>query len=305
MHTSSRSDATSLNARTWRLPAVLAALAAFALVIGCAQPPAPGEPDPEPEPEPTVLSGNAAWADLEGAEPGPLLSVSLWMLDIEIPEPGPRAHASVVGGHDSQTLRSSAAGLDVDGDVLRSSAVVEIEEGFYLAGLGQVAADGTYELALPDGDAIPEALFRDAEDAVAALFFADGPECTLEASDPSARVTLTLFEGVTVASPAFLAPTGLGIAITTTEAVDPDFDFASGFASTTFVSLAYATAPTTITTTGADCEPEAGFAVDVDVELAAGWNQLTWVYLPDDGLTVRDRPVDEPVFSLVFPYAGL
>jgi len=299
MHTSSRSDAPSLRARAWRWPAVLAALAAFALVIGCAQPPPPGEP------EPTVLRGSAAWVDLEGAEPGPLLSVSLWMLDIEIPAPDPRAHTSASGGPDSQALRSSATGLDVDGDVLRSSAVVEIEDGFYLAGLGQVAADGTYELALPDGDAIPEALFRDAEDAVAALFFADGPECTLEASDPSARVTLTLFEGLTIASPAFLAPTGLGIGITTTDAVDPDFDFDTGFAGTTFVSLAYATAPTTITTTGVDCAPEAGFTLDVDVELTAGWNQLTWVYLPDEGLTVRDRPVDEPVFSLVFPYEGL
>jgi hypothetical protein len=299
MHTSSRSDAPSLRSRAWRWPALLTALAAFALVIGCAQTPPPGEP------EPTVLRGSAAWGDLEGAEPGPLLAVSLWMLDIEIPGPGEPDVKSASSGHDSQSLRSAASGLDVDGDALRASTVVEFDDGFYLAGLGQVAADGTYELVLPDGDAIPEALFRDAEDAVAALFFADGPACTVEASDPTARVTLTLFEGLTIASPAFLTPMGLGAGLTTTEAVAPDHDFEAGLPSTTFVSLAYATAPTNLATTGADCAPEAGFTVDVDVELVEGWNQLTWVFVPDEGITVRDRAMDEPVFSLVFPYVDL
>jgi len=299
MHTSTRSDAPSLRSRGRRWPAVLTALGAFALVIGCAQTPPPGEP------EASVLRGSAAWGDLAGSDSGPLLAVSLWMLDIEMSDPGDRDPKGVSSGHDPQTLRARAAGIDVDGDALRASTVVEVEDGFYLAGLGQVAADGTYELALPDGDAIPEALFRDAEDAVAALIFADGPECVVEAGDPTARVTLTLFEGLTIASPAFLAPTGLAFGVTTTEALDPEFDFETEIEDATFVSLAYATAPTTLSTTGADCAPEAGFAVDVDVELVEGWNQLTWVYVPDERLTVRDRPVDEPLFSLAVPIGEL
>ena len=302
MHTSSRSDTPSLRPFAWRWPAVLTVLAAFVLVIGCAQTPPIGDPDPDPDPEPepgpTVLSGTAAWADFVGGEPGPLLAVSLWMLDLEVPGPGVKAATSTGGSDGSQALRSRAEGLGVD--TLRSSAVVEFEDGF-LAGLGPVAADGTYELVLPDGDAIPEALFRDAENAIPVQLYAGSAECTLTASDPAARVTLTFFEGITIASPAFLTAKGLAIGLTTTEAVNPDFDFEADIGNFTYVSLAYATAPTTLTTTGAACAPEPGLTVDVDVDLAAGWNQVTWVFVLDDSLTVRRRPVDEPLFSLVIP----
>lgn len=284
-----RTDTPSPRRTSWRSATALAALLAVALVIGCAQTPPPtGDPDPDPDPVVTVLRGSVVYPVSKLSAPEPLLAVSLLMIDIAFEDGGMIKEAAALG-----TAESS---LDVDPTAVTPSTFVDIGDNAYLAGVTSIEADGSFELVLPDGDTIPDPLFRAAQDAIVLGGYVADADCTITASAPDARVTATFWQFLSSATPAFFSPSGLNIAYTVTEAFAVDTDPAMD--TLVFVTLAYATEATTLTATGTECASEGGPVITIDAPLVAGWNQLTWVF-DDDGVTIGVRPIDETVFSVV------
>lgn len=271
------------------LTPLLAALLALALIAACAQAPTP---EPEPEPEPATLSGTAVASAPDDEDPVPLLGGTLLLFDPDVAF----AAASTRGGADGatvQALQAKIAGLDVDASTVAPSNVVEVEDGVYLAGIALVESDGSYELVLPDGDAIPAALMRPAEDAIPLELYLGDDDCSLVASDPSVLVTLTFWIELSSPAPIFFTPFGPGFTFTATEA----FDLAGDVEGITFVTATYATGATTLSTTGTECASVDG-ELSADASLVEGWNQVTWT-LTEDTITIGARPIDQSVFSLV------
>lgn len=292
MRTSSRSTAPVPRRSNRRPIGPVAALAALALVVGCAQPAPPSETGP------FTVSGTATFADQGAADATPLVAASLWMLDEDFSETGEPEGRGASPAERAAALRSGMGVGAVDVSALRSG-VVEVSEGLYLAGLGSVDADGRFAIALPDGDDLPSELLRPAEDAIPVQAYTGNAECTLTSSTDGVLASIAIFEGFSFAGPVFLTADGLGAAVATTEAAEIDLDEGTSFEGVTFASLIYASAATALTSGGDGCVEQARVAVDVDVDLAAGWNQLTWVYDADDGVTVRTRDADEPLFARV------
>jgi len=287
-HTSERRSTNAPRPRT--LTTLLAALLAVALIAACAQ-----APTPEPEPEPAVLRGTAIAPVPEGEDPIPLLATTLLLIDIE----AAALSASVSGGADGAAraaLQASIAGLDADASTAQPSQVVEIEEGVYFASIALVESDGSFELVLPDGDALPSSVMRTAEDAIPFDFYVGDADCSIVASDPSVLVTQTFGEFLAFPAPFFFTPFGFDFAITFSEEIDID-DEPDEFTS---VSVVYATGATTLTTTGTECSFD-GFTLSANASLEEGWNQMTWTE-SETSFAIGARSIDEPVFSVVLGF---
>jgi len=270
------------------LAALLAALLALALIAACTQ-----ATTPEPEPEPAILSGTAVVPVAEGEDPIPLLAGTLLMIDFE------NAFATLsergaAYGETLHALQAAVAGLDVDASAVSPSNVVEVDEGIYLAGIAFVESDGGFELVLPDGDALPAAIMRGAEDAIMWELYLGAADCSIVASDPSVLVTQTMWFELSTPAPIFFTPSGPAFTVTATE----ETDFGDGLQGVTVVTVAYATGATTLSATGTECATDDGTR-SVDVPLVEGWNQVTWT-LVEDIISIGARPVDETVFSVVF-----
>ena len=92
-------------------------------------------------------------------------------------------------------------------------------------------------------------------------------DCTLTASDPEAPVTLTYWQVVSTATPVFF-------------------------------TLAYANAPTTLSSTGDACSTTDD-TITVDVPRDPGRNQVTWSFT-ETAFTIGARPIDSSVYSVPF-----
>jgi hypothetical protein len=267
------------------LAALLATLLAFALIAACAQ-------APTPDPEPAVLRGTAVVAVPEGEDPVPLFSATLLLIDVDIASLG----ASVRAGADGaarEALQAAVTGLDVDASTVAPSQVVEVEEGAYFAGIALVESNGSFELVLPDGDALPSSIMRDAADAIPFDLYVGDADCSIVASDPSVLVTQTFGDFLALPAPLFFTPFGIGFAVTISE----EIDIGEESDELTSVSVVYATGATTLTTTGTECS-SGGLTISADASLVEGWNQMTWTET-ETGLTIGARSIDESVFSVV------
>lgn len=287
-HTSERRRINAPRPRT--LTTFLAALLAVALIAACAQ-----APTPDPEPEPAVLRGTAVAVVPEGEDPIPLFATTLLMIDIDVASLG----ASVHGGADGAAraaLQASISELDADASIVAPSQVVEVEEGAYLAGIALVESDGSFELVLPDGDALPSTIMRNAADAIPFDLYVGDVDCSIVASDPSVLVTQTFGEFLALPAPFFFTPFGFGFAVTFSEEIDIDEE-PDEFTS---VSVVYATGATTLTTTGTECT-SAGFTFSANASLVEGWNQMTWTE-SETGFAIGARSIDETVFSVAFGF---
>jgi hypothetical protein len=264
-------------------------LATALILAACAQ--TPSQPDPDPDPQPTTLAGIVQIPPAELDDPEIIaVAASLLMLDMAFPDPPDDGDDTILLGR----LQTAIERASVDASTVAPASVVEIEEGTYLAGIALIEADGGYELVLPDFADIPEPLFRTAAEAIPLSSYAGGADCTLAASDPEALVTLTFWQFLSSATPVLYTQFGLALGFTVTEAVD--FEGDDDLDDLTFVTLAYATAPTTLTSTGPECSTVGG-TISVDVALEEGWNQVTWSF-SETTFTVGVRPVDSAVYTV-------
>jgi len=277
---------------TARSIALVAILSGALIMAACAQ--TPSEPDPDPEPQPAVLGGVVQVPPVEEDDPEiVVLAASLLMLSMPFPEAPDEGDELMP----LEPLRTTIERASVDPAALAPASVVEVEEGAYLAGIAVVEEDGSFELALPDGADIPEPLFRPAAEAIPLTSYAGDADCTLVASDPEALVTFTFWQFLSSAAPVFFTQFGVTLGFNVSEAIDfesePDLD------ELTFVTLTYATAPTTLTSMGPECSSEGG-TIAVDVALEEGWNQVTWSFT-ETTFTIGARPIDSTVYSVPVP----
>lgn len=274
--------------------ALVAALAAALVLAACAQ----GPSQPGPDPQPTTLAGVVQVPPAELDDPDLVaVAASLAMIDMAMPEVPKLPELEVEGERDRvliDALRSAVERAQVDEAALTRSSVVEVADGTFLSGVSLLDADGGYTLALPDGADIPETLFRPAAEAIPLAAYVGDVDCSIVASDPGALVTLTFWQFISSAAPVFFTQFGVALGLNVTEAVD--FEGGGSFEDITFVTLAYATAPTTLTSTGAACTTMGG-TVTVDVPLVEGWNQVTWS-LTEVALTLGARPIGTTVYSV-------
>lgn len=271
--------------RPHALTTLFAALLAISLIAACTQ-----ASTPTPDPQPTTLSGFAEVYVEEDEEAFPLLGATMLFVDFDV-APLSAALRSGDGAATFQALQSSVADVDVS-----PSSVIEVQEGVYLAGIALVESDGGYELVLPEADAIPAPLMRPAQDAIPLDFYLfDEIECSIVSSDPTVLLTQSLWLEISFPAPFFFLPVGLSFGLTATDFVDID----DGIAGSTFITVVYANGATTLSEVGSECSTEDGTIV-VDIDLVEGWQQLTWSF-SEDGISIGSRPIDETVFSTVFP----
>jgi len=266
-------------------------LATALLLAACAQTPTQSDPDPDPDPQPTALAGIVQIPPPEDDDPEVLaVAASLLMLDVTFPAPPDGDDELIL----LERLQTSLERASVDLSTVAPSSVVETEEGAYLAGIALVESDGGFGLVLPDVDDIPEPLFRAAAKAIPLAIFIGGADCTLSASDPEARATVTFWQVLSSATPVFFTRYGLALGLNVTEPVD--FESEGDLEGRTFVTLTYATAPTTLSNTGAECSSMGG-TISVDVALEERWNQVTWSF-SETTSTIGARPVEATVYSV-------
>jgi hypothetical protein len=168
-------------------------------------------------------------------------------------------------------------------DAVAPAAVSELYEGFFV-GPFAVAVDGAFPVAFPEADAMP---------AAALVLLAESfplnlstPECAPTVAPLAARATQTIFLGFGI--PGMVALTAEGPYLTlATDVQVVDGTMLEDFTGSIFTWLFVDRDATLVS--GAAC-----VGVDVDLDLAAGWNQVAWtVEGPSD---VRARVVDPTPF---------
>ena len=154
-----------------------------------------------------------------------------------------------------------------------TAELIEIVPFVYAGAFVVVDADGAFSVPLPAADDVPASVMTPLADAV--VNFA---ACTVDASPPAARASVTLFEGVTI--PGLLAATAEGTALMRATDVERDPDVVE-FDGTTYGWMFV------------DRDAQLGVSgcpYEADLELAEGWNQLAWT---DDGATIAVAVVPE------------
>jgi hypothetical protein len=160
----------------------------------------------------------------------------------------------------------------VEGGGVFGLGLVEVAEHVFVGGVTPVALDGSFTMVLPSADDV-EAL----DLAPAALFVDNANEivgCTLDASDPAALVTPTMFSFLTAPSLTFFSTDGGGLALATSDPVDP---VEGPLPTTRFLTWVYADRRVAVATPDGGCVG-VEYVLEVDVQLERGWNQLGWAY---------------------------
>jgi len=197
-----------------------------------------------------------------------------------------QVRAEVGSSTDEAVLGASLVFLD--GAVINPSAFAEVYDGVWFAGFALVDDDGSVTVDLPDGSDVPASLLAPAADLLDPTWF--DLACTLDVSDPEASLTPVVllelfgFPGITA-----LTASGAAFSIVTTQPIDLDED--DEVEAARFVTLAYSDAATTISTPPGGCD-DGWTDVFVDVDLAAGWNQLAWY------LTFERDPITDDVIGV-------
>ena len=185
--------------------------------------------------------------------------------------------------------------------LIASASFTEAMEGLYFGPVSQISASGEVQLALPDTTDVPDELLGTAEDFLP--FVADWTDCSLTASDPSVGVTFTgmLLSGLPNGVAIFTIDGAHPVLVTDT-ALDPDDMSEAALLDAGHTVWVYAEEAVTVEATGAGCTSEPTDLI-VDLELAAGWNQLTWEFEvgETDITSISLRNSDgEPVFIIDF-----
>ena len=194
--------------------------------------------------------------------------------------------ATVTPFGDEPTLGISLVLLD--GAVVNASGLFEAYDGVWLTGAAAPDAEGGVTIDLPDGALVPQALRYPAADLLDPNWIA--LDCTLEASDPGARLTpVAILQFISF--PGFAALSANGAAFTVVTEGPFDLEDDSDVEDALFVTLTHSDAATSVATPPAGCTV-GSVDVRVDVELAAGWNQLAW------RVTVERDPITDEIIGL-------
>lgn len=164
----------------------------------------------------------------------------------------------------------SAFMIMVDEAELDTADVLRLGPGVYASDSVPVAADGTFELPLPEADEMPASVLVPGND----FFNFPGATCSITASVAGARVSQYYAEGVFILLPgvAFLSFLGPSFSITTTA----PFDFSDSAAvlyEQTLVSWLFATEDVALSAGETGCDV-GGDSLMIDLDLKAGWNQV-------------------------------
>jgi hypothetical protein len=222
--------------------------------------------------------------------------------------PPPQGFTSVTGSVTGSTEGDPALGaallLGTGPELVKKGSVVEVYEGFWLAGATLVDDDGGFQVQLPDGDDLPASLLVPASDLVFLPFASFDEPCVLDTSNATTNVTAaTLVEVFALPGIAMLTASGAALSIATP--VEVDLEGATTLFDIELLTWVHADGAVDVATPSGGCVETDGddtIAFIVDVALDAGWNQLAWSFdLEEVGLgealTVTLRNDDAaPVF---------
>lgn len=174
----------------------------------------------------------------------------------------------------------------------------DVGGGTYFGPLAPIDADGAVDLVLPDPTDMPADLMGTAATFLPTLATFEG--CTLTASDPDVGVTFTAFSLVAVPGAYVVAVDGPRLALLT-DAPPPEEPSLEDILLAGHPTWVYAEEAVAVEAIGAGCTVD--IDVIVDLELEAGWNQLTWqlgVEGPEESLAVTSltlrHSTGEPVY---------
>lgn len=152
-------------------------------------------------------------------------------------------------------------------DLLTLASASEPISGLYVFGATIFDESGKAFVALPDVDDIPVNSLAVPSEAFAQTVF--GEECSIDASDPAARVSFLVFNYLGL-WPGFSAVTTgpTPYSITTKEPIR-DSDWSNPDFTGELISFQYADRDVDVSTSGPDCS-----GIPIDLELTEGWNVL-------------------------------
>lgn len=217
--------------------------------------------------------------------------------------PTPPAPTSASGTVAPTTATVLGVGLYVaDADFFGGSAAVaprgfvEAVPGLHFGTLGPVD-DGAFTLPIPDGADLPASTLVPAEQFLYNV--APIPDCTVVASDPTARVSAHAFQGYPVPGAYVVTfEDGARQALVADAAIDFDLPMEAALAGRSIVTWLYADAPVALALEGAGCT-SGSIAYEVDLELRLGWNQVAWAINDTfDGALLRLDGTEELVLSV-------
>lgn len=269
------------------LALVLGVAIAFALAACTHSAPPAGDPDPDPAPDPVADPNRIEGTLLQGSLPN--LGVGIVLVD-DTPGPAPFAASE----------RTNAR-TDVASEA-RSSALVSGDGVVYLGAFAPVADDGTFAIELPSIADLPETALRPGNAFVPMVERI--LDCGLVSDDPAARATSLrfTFDSVVDDLPMSVSVVALSIVHLLTVALDEAPAGDDPLASIErLVTWVYADRGFRAVSSG-DCVVDGVFALDVDLDLEAGWNQVLWG-LAGGSVTVRRRD-PAPVFVVPFEFLG-
>ncbi len=191
-----------------------------------------------------------------------------------------------------------AAGLLLVDDTPAPLAVVELFPGYWSGPVGPVGSDDTVVIQLPPAVDLPESVMAPAGEFL--LNIGLMADCELVATVPTAHVTYARIgsfatPGVVLYGSEGAIP-GMVTNIPVFFGAPPALDVLEALEVVTWL---YADAATSITTTGTDClDPDYMQTLSVDIDLDAGWNQLSWRFVLDEtdaitGVALGASSVDE------------
>ena len=201
--------------------------------------------------------------------------------------PPPQGFTSITGSVTGSIAGEPALGaallLGTGTDGVTEGSVVEVYDGFWLAGATLVDDDGGFQVQLPDGVDLPSDVMAPASDLIERIFVDFDEPCVPMTSNATTTVTSVAFielstELFTVPGLTMLTASGAALSVATPVEIDLD-DEDIDIIDVTYLTWAYADAAVDVATPSGGCVESNGLdtvALVIDVSLEAGWNQLGW-----------------------------
>lgn len=210
------------------------------------------------------------------------------------PQTVPATYAAAEGTEPALAL---ALYFETEVMVASPASFTEVMEGLYFGPVGSIGADGSVDLVMPSTEDVPAAIMLTAETFTSVIdALAD---CDLTASDPTVAVS-RVEPSTPLGNPgvAAMSLSGARPTIVTDEPLDPDTFTELELMATGHPTWVYAEEAVSVEAAGLGCTSGSVDMV-IDLDLAAGWNQVTWDF-GLDGATVNSvtlRNSDgEPVY---------